>query len=261
MPPACHEQGASTLAVPVVLSEVMLSSSPDTSPLLHRCLGVLLALGVCAHAQAGRPMVVDDAVLTTPEHCQVESWVQHSAGQLDRWAVPACNLGGQWEIAAGVGQVSLDRPGAAYRLGLLQAKTVFHALERNGWGIGLTTAYQFRQGEGRAGDVSVLVPVSVSLLDDKVLVHMNGGWTHARSTGRGDGFAAAGAEWALQPVLSLTLEAYGTRRSHAFAQVGMSYTVIPDRIALDAGIGRRIGHAGAERYVTAGLTLTSPALR
>lgn len=206
-------------------------------------------------------MVVDDAVLTTPGHCQVESWVQHSAGQLDRWAVPACNLGGQWEIAAGVGQVSLDRPGPAYRLGLLQAKTVFHALERNGWGIGLTTAYQFRQGEGGAGDVSVLVPVSVSLLDDKVLVHVNGGWSHARSTGHGDGFAAAGAEWALQPMLSLTLEAYGMRRSHAFAQAGMSYTVIPDRLAFDAGIGRRIGHAGAERYVTAGLTLTSPALR
>jgi hypothetical protein len=222
-------------------------------------MSAALALFACAQAQAGRPMVVDDAVLTSPGHCQVESWIQHTATQLERWAVPACNVGGQWELAAGIGHIDPDGA-AAYRYGVVQAKTVFHPLQTNGWGIGLTIAHQFRQGEGLAGDLSAIVPLSVSLWDDQVLLHMNGGWIHTRS-GDDKGFAAAGVEWALLPTLSLTLEAYGTQHSHAFAQAGMSYTVIPDRLALDAGVGHSIGRAGGEHYVTAGLTLTGPGLR
>jgi len=236
----------------------MSRSSHSTLP-FRRHLCAVLALCACTQAQAGRPMVVDDAVLTSPGHCQVESWIQHTATQLERWAVPACNVGGQWELAAGMGHIGPEGA-AAYLYGVVQAKTVFHPLQRNGWGLGLTIAHQFRQGEGLAGDLSAIVPLSVSLLDDQVLLHMNGGWIHTRA-GRDKGFAAAGAEWSLLPALSLTLEAYGTQHGHAFAQAGLSYTLIPDRLALDAGVGRNIGRAGGEHYVTAGLTLTGPGLR
>ena len=219
------------------------------------------AVFACAAAHATRPMVVDDASITSPGNCQVESWTQHTASQTEYWAVPACNVGETWELAAGIGRIGPDGPGDTYRSGVVQAKTVFRPLQKNSWGIGLTIANQFRQGAGVAGDLSVLIPVSVSLLDDRVLAHANVGWLRAHANGQDDGFWATGAEWAVRPRLTLTLETYGTGRGHGFTQAGARFAVIPDRLALDAGVASRIGHIGAERYFTFGLTLAGPVLR
>ncbi|MBW8900787.1 MAG: hypothetical protein JF619_22310 [Massilia sp.] len=231
------------------------------SSIVHRSALSMAALCACAGAHATRPMVVDDASITSPGNCQVETWTQRTPNQTEYWALPACNVGGTWELAAGLGRIGPDGPGEAYRSGIVQAKTVFHPLAPNGWGVGLTIASQFRQGEEVAGDLSVLVPVSVSLLDDRVLAHANLGWLRARAAGHGGAIWAAGAEWSVQPRLTLTLEAYGTVRDHGFTQAGVRYTLVPDRLAIDAGLGSRIGHPGAERYVTVGLTLAGPVLR
>lgn len=224
------------------------------------CAAALLLASV--PAQATRPMVVDDASIEAPGNCQLESWTQRSAGQVEYWAVPACNFGGawrSWELGAGLGRVKPDGPGGAYRSGVLQAKTVFRPLQTNGWGIGLSIANQFRQGAGVGGDLSVLVPVSLSRLDDRLLLHANLGWLRAHADHKSDVFWAGGTEWAARPRLTLTLEAYGTGRGHALAQAGVRVTLVPDRIALDAGIGRRIG--GGERYATVGLTFAGPVFR
>jgi hypothetical protein len=231
------------------------------SPIVHVPAWPLAALFACAGAQAARPMVVDDASIASRGTCQVESWTQRTPHQTEYWAMPACNVGGAWELAAGVGRIGPDGPDGAYRSGIVQAKTVFHPLEKNGWGVGLTIASQFRQGEGIAGDLSVLVPVSVSLLDDRVLVHANAGWLRARAAGRDQAFWATGAEWSVRPRLALTLEAYGTAPGHGFTQAGVRYTVVPDRLAIDAGLGSRLGRPGAERYVTVGFTLAGPVFR
>ena len=212
-------------------------------------------------------MVVDDASIEAPGNCQLESWTQRSADRVEYWAVPACNVGGAWrawELGAGLGRVRPDGPGGAYRSGVLQAKTVFRPLQTNDWGIGLSIANQFRQGAGVAGDLSVLVPVSLSRLDDRLLLHANLGWLRAHADHKSDPFWAGGAEWAARPRLTLTLEAYGTGRSHAMAQAGVRVTLVPDRLALDAGIGRRIGGGGGnggERYATVGLTFAGPVFR
>jgi hypothetical protein len=221
----------------------------------------MAALFACTSAQATRPMVVDDASITGPGNCQVESWTQRIPSQTEYWLMPACNVAGTWELAAGIGRVGPDGPAGAVRNGIVQAKTVFRPLQTNDWGVGLTIANQFRPGESTAGDLSVLVPVSASLLDDRLLVHSNVGWLRAHADGRNDGFWAMGAEWAAQPRLTLTLEVYGTGHGHGFTQAGVRYTVIPDRVAIDAGLGSRIGRLGAERYVTVGVTFAGPVPR
>lgn len=234
------------------------------APIPYRGLCAAALLLACVPALATRPMVVDDASIEAPGNCQVESWTQRTAYQTEYWAVPACNFGGalqSWELSAGLGRVGPDGPGGAYRAGVFQAKTVFHPLQTNGWGIGLTVANQFRQGGGVAGDLSVLVPASLSRFDDRLLLHANLGWLHAHVDHRSDLFWAGGAEWAAHPVLSLTLEAYGTARGHALAQAGVRLTLVPERVALDAGIGRRIGGGDSQRYATAGLTFAGPVLR
>lgn len=234
---------------------------------LFPCRGLSAAafLLACVPALATRPMVVDDASIEAPGSCQLESWTQRTAGQVEYWAVPACNFGGawqSWELSAGLGHVKPDGPDGAYRSGVVQAKTVFRPLQTNGWGIGLTVANQFRQGAGVAGDLSVLVPASLSRFDDRLLIHANLGWLRAHDDHRADLFWAGGAEWAVRPRLTLTLEAYGSARGHALAQAGMRVTLVPDRLALDAGIGHRIGGGGTgDRYATVGLTMAGPVLR
>lgn len=220
--------------------------------LSRRAVPAVLLLLSCHAAHAARPLVVDDASILDPHHCQLEAWTQHAPAQTEYWAVPACNVGGRWELAAGLGRISPDDGGHAYRAGLLQAKTVFRPLETNGWGIGLTIVNQFRQGDGVAGDFSVLMPVSVSLAHDRVLLHANAGWLRLHADSSHGGLWAAGGEWATTSRIALTLEAYGTQHGHAYRQAGVRLTLVPDWLAFDAGLGTRLG--GGERYATFGLT-------
>lgn len=223
---------------------------------IARALACAFPLLACTGAHAGRPMVVDDAAIVDTGSCQLESWTQRPQGQTEYWAMPACRVGA-WELAAGLGRIEPDGAGS-YRAHALRAKTIFHALETNGWGIGLTIGDQYRGGGGLAGDVSVLVPLSVSLLDDRVLVHANAGWLHRHAAGRGTALWALGTEWAVARPLTLTLEGYGSQRAHAYGQVGLRVDAIPERLALDAGVGQRLGRGGRERYATLGLTLALP---
>lgn len=224
--------------------------------LCRRAVPAAVLLLSCHGAHAARPLVVDDASILDAHHCQLEAWTQHAPAQREYWAVPACNVGGRWELAAGLGRIGPDNDRRAFHAGVVQAKTVFRQLATDDWGIGLTVANQFRQGDGVAGDVSVLVPVSVSLAHDRILLHANAGWLRLHADGSHGGLWAAGGEWATTSRVALTLEAYGTQRGHAVRQAGVRLTLIPDRLAFDAGLGTRAG--GGERYATFGLTLAGP---
>lgn len=218
----------------------------------------VLMLFVCVYAQAGRPMIVDDASITAAGNCQLESWTQRASRQTEYWAVPACNVGGNWELSAGVARILQDGPGGTVRAGLIQAKTVFRPLAENDWGVGLTIANQFRQGPNTSGDWSVLVPASLSLFDDAVLVHANLGMLHGVAGRRHDGLWGLGTEWEVRDGVSLTLEADGIAHAPSVAQAGVKVDVIADRLTLDAGVGHQRGGGG--RYVTFGLTLVGAGL-
>jgi hypothetical protein len=222
-----------------------------------RHLALVASMLACANAHAARPMVTDDANIVDPGACQLESWTQRTASVTEYWAVPACNLGGQWELAAGAGRSS--QPDGANRLAAVRAKTVFRPLSTNDWGIGLSVASQFGAGGSSADNLAVVVPISASMLDDRVLVHANLGWqrTHgASSTATWSG----GTEWNATSRLGLTLEAYGAG-SARIAQAGARFALIADRLVLDAGAGQRLGLHGGARYITCGLTVTGMALR
>lgn len=223
-----------------------------------RALAAAAVLFACAPAHATRPMVADDAGIVAPGQCQLEAWSLRAGDRTEYWALPACNAGGDWELAAGLGRIGPDGAPGAWQAGMLHAKTVLRPLETNGWGLGFTVADQFRAGDGLRGDLSVDLPLSLSLLDDRVLVHLNGGWLREHASGRGTPLWAAGAEWAASSALSLTLEGYGTGRGGSFVQAGLRYTLVPDRLALDAGAGQRAGPHGAGRYFTFGLTAAWP---
>ncbi|HEU4376897.1 MAG TPA: hypothetical protein VFS02_25595, partial [Telluria sp.] len=129
----------------------------------------LLASALAAPAAyAGRPMMVDDAAIVSARNCQLESWVQANAASKEYWAVPACNVGGNLELAFGGARI--DGPRGSHTAGVLQGKTLFKPLERNGWGAGLVFGNQFSSETGMIGDLYVSAPVSFSFHDDRFLV-------------------------------------------------------------------------------------------
>ncbi len=210
-------------------------------------------------AHAGRPMTVDDAAIAAPGQCQLETYALHARHYDEYWATPACNAGGDWELAVG-GAWADDTAGPHSRtahFGRVQAKTVLKPLEADGWGLGLVLADQFRAGRGGDGDLSANVPLSLSLRGDTVLVHLNLGVMRLAEGRRDNATWGSGAEFKLGERHSLTAEVYGQQHAGSRYQFGFAHALIPDHLQIDATWGRRLARGAGEPVVTLGMVLQS----
>ncbi|MES2160039.1 MAG: hypothetical protein V4476_02685 [Pseudomonadota bacterium] len=231
------------------------------APLQARAAACVLAASLlaCPATRAGRPMTVDDAAIAAPGTCQLETYALHADHLAEYWATPACNVGGDWELGLG-GAWADDTTGPRSQTMhhfRLQAKTVFKPLETNGWGLGLVLADQFRAGQGGDGDLSVNVPLSISLRDDAVLLHLNAGMMHAETGRRHHATWGSGAQFRVDERHSLTAEVYGRQHSGSRYQFGIARALIPDRLQIDATWGQRLARGGGEPVVTVGLVFQS----
>ena len=214
----------------------------------------LLASALTAPAaHAGRPMMVDDAAIVGARNCQLESWVQNNPDSREYWAVPACNLGGNLEVAFGGARI--DGPQGPHGAGVLQGKTLFKPLERNGWGAGLVFGDQFSGETGVVGDLYISAPVSFSFHDDRFLVHANLGWLREKIAARSVATWGVGAETKLSDRTTLTTETFGQQHGKPFVQLGLKHWLVVDRVQLDATYDNRVGGRGAERFVSLGAVL------
>ncbi|MHA4866196.1 hypothetical protein ACXZ1M_00665 [Duganella sp. PWIR1] len=204
-------------------------------------------------ALAGRPMTVDDAAIVTPGQCQLETYALRSDAAREYWLTPACNVGGTWELAAGGAWVKIGTRITHY--GRLQAKTVFKPLEAGDWGVGLVLANQFRTGRGLDGDISANVPVSFSLRDDSVLLHLNAGAMRTHTERRTDATWGIGAEFRLNERNSFIAETFGQQRNGSRYQFGFAHALIPDHLQIDATWGNRLTRGASEPVITLGLVL------
>ncbi len=133
-----------------------------------------VAVGALAHA--ARPFMTDDARVTTTGSCQVEAWTRHAADRSESWLLPACNPNGHFEVTAGGGRFRTDgAPGASDHV--IQGKTLLRALSPNDWGwgvaVGQVTHPGAQPGLNPSGSRYIYVPLSLSMRDDQVVVHMN----------------------------------------------------------------------------------------
>lgn len=217
------------------------------------CLSLFLLS--CAPARAGRPLTVEDAAIVDPGQCQLETYAAHarSVNLNEFWATPACNVGGDWELAFGVDAASDAARRASY--GRLQAKTVFKPLEAGGWGVGLVLADQFRAGRQPDGDLSLNVPLSFSLFDDRVLLHLNAGLVRMQVRRATDLSWGVGAEFRVSARHTLTAETFGQQRYGGRYQFGYAYALIPDHLQIDASWGQRLARRSREPQLTLGLVL------
>lgn len=224
---------------------------------LYLPLAPFLLLIVTTLAHAARPLTADDSSILDANTCQLEAWGQRANNQTEYWTVPACNFNIGWELAAGLAQARSEDGRAVTRLGVLQAKTAIRKLAPNDWGLGLVLARQPAAAGSLKGDTSINVPVTISLSDEKVLVHANIGWVRQGAT-PGDCFTwAIGTEFGVSQRTVFTLESFGSQLGRSRIQTGIRYSVLPSYLDLDASYGERLTARGQERVVSIGLTLMS----
>lgn len=226
-------------------------------PPAARLAALMLLLPPLAHG--GRPLVTDDATVTTADACQLESWQHSAAGGRELWLLPACNLVGGVEITAG--GVRLWREGAedvsAYNM---QAKTLLREIAPSGlgfdYGIGIGAGV-LRGADGFDSDYAYL-PLTLQFDEGALTVHVNAGWQHDRRDDS-DAFTwGLGAQVLLLQNLSAFIETTGDDASAANAHAGLTVIAIPDRLHVDASYGRSLGTAPANSFLTFGINVYLP---
>lgn len=216
---------------------------------MHKLFALTLLVGgfdAPHDAFAARPMAVDDASILDAKSCQLESWRAHGGGQSESWAMPACNFGGDWEMALGRARIGAD--GAT----VVQGKTVFRPLATDDWGVGLVLARQ----SGAGATWSANVPLSVSLAGDRLVLHANAGLQRDTVEKSSAATWGLGADIAFGARSGLTIETLGQQRGRPLRQIGIRHSLLPDRLQIDGTYGKR----GGEAVVSLGMTITSNAL-
>jgi len=191
-------------------------------------------------------------VLLPPGACQFETWLQTSAQQPAQWLlVPACNLGGAIEWSVGLGLQKTADGGRQDQFGL-QAKTLFKELVTGSWGWGASLGLS-RPLPGSAGRTLAAGTVMLSLAPSAPLaLHLNAGATRgAGQTARANWGAAF--EYTLDERWTLVGERYGERHGRPFTALGVAFWLRPDKLQLDATLGREPRPGGHARCGTLGL--------
>jgi hypothetical protein len=162
-------------------------AAPRRPAVMFAVLAALTGLTLLLAAPlSAQQWVVDDAETVDRGACQVEAW----HGEVASWILPACQPVRNLEISLGVGFVD-DGHGHRETEYAVEAKTLFRPLATNDWGIGLVVGVgpnpSAAAGERHFGDVYAFVPASLSLMDDRLVLHGNVGWEWERDGHEHDG--------------------------------------------------------------------------
>lgn len=217
------------------------------------------ALLLTGNAWAARPFVTDDARLTTAGSCQLESWMRIYPENRQVWALPACNPGGNLEFTVGGGQ-SRDTGAPATVDQVFQLKTLFRQLEANSWGggvaVGVVRHPSTTPGPNALGNTFAYMPISRSLLDDKLVLHGNGGWLKDRASGLNSMTWGAGGEYKVSRRFLAIAETFGDNHTSPYWQVGGRFSIIPDLLQVDMTVGKQFSGPDSGRWMSFGLRFT-----
>lgn len=222
---------------------------------------ILCSALLCAPmgAMAARPFITDDARVTTPGSCQLETWVRSYADSREQWFLPGCNPTGNLEITLGEGRAKYDgtKPSTDQ---VFQLKTLFKPLATNSWGWGLAAGTVRHTaavpGPNGLGNTYAYLPVSFSFHGDRLLVHSNVGWLRDKATGLNSLTWGLGGELVTVARVSVIGESFGDNHSRPYWQTGARWAVIPDRVQFDATVGQRFSSNRSARWISLGLRIT-----
>ena len=210
-------------------------------------------------AHAARPMITDDARTVDSYACQVESWIKTNRGSKEYWALPACNFTGNLEVTLG-GARTHDASGGETTDAVVQGKTLLKPLETNGYGIAFAAGYAGHpaaHGGRPLGGPYMYMPISLSLADDRVVLHTNVGAKHVREEHGSRATWGLGSETMITPRVYLIAETFGESRDNASYQLGIRYWIVPNHVQVDTTYGNQYGNKPDARWFSIGLRLLS----
>ena len=220
---------------------------------------VPLILFFCLKVNAARPFVTDDARLTNAESCQLESWSRVYKSSTEIWALPACNIKGNFELTMGVG-VAKPKETASTQDYVIQAKSLVRELTTNGWGwgiaIGRVNHPDITPGPNLLGNTYSYIPISVSTLNDRIIYHLNVGLLKDNASKENRSTFGFGAEIQTTNRLLLIAESFGDSKSSPYWQAGLRYSIIPNLFQVDTTVGRQFNGDINTRWISFGLRYT-----
>lgn len=221
-------------------------------------LAAAIGLAVPAAANAARPLNTDDARIVDAKACQLESWVRSNRDSTEFWALPGCNVTGNLELSIGGARTRAAGELATTNV-IVQGKTLFRQLRPNDWGLGMVAGSNRHPDETGRRDWYLYLPLSVSMRDDRWVVHTNLGVIHDQVTHGQRGTWGVGTEVKLLERTFFVGEVFGEGTQRPLFQLGLRFWAIPDRLQIDSTIGNRVGTDTSERFLSIGLRWLPPA--
>lgn len=216
-------------------------------PIHGACLPLLLAARTL---HAGASLYVDDAATTPEGRCQVESWVRTYAPGREWSTLPACTRGGN-EYSLGVSR--FDRPrDVLFTPGV---KRTLRDPDGQAWGAAVFVGALWDATHGRLDGWNANLPVTLTLMPGKTLLHVNLGWSKLHGV-RGMPTAGLGLEHRLAGHWSLLAEAYADGNGDLTRQLG-ARAAFGESVSVDLLLGRSTGHRPG-RWFTLGLNVALP---
>jgi hypothetical protein len=207
-----------------------------------------------AHAAGGRPMITDDAALTTARSCQVETWVQHARADTQLWLLPACNPRGPFELSVGA---VLDWPQGAREITGTVAQLKTQWLDSKLAQIGFAGGAQRAQGDWNL--YYAYVPITRSITANTQL-HLNVGWQRDRVAGEDQTTYAAALAHDLSSRFNLFAEVFGSDSAAPVAQTGGAVLFRGGVVQLDGSVGRPVRGTWRDFVYSIGFELYPDAL-
>jgi hypothetical protein len=118
---------------------------------------ILVLVAGCA--RAGASLLVDDASLTPPDQCQIESWGREYTVGSELTTVPACTQSGT-EYSLGLSRFTRAADGVVLSPGI---KRNFRDIDGHAWGWALSFGSSWSSRPGRLNNWSLNAPVTISL--------------------------------------------------------------------------------------------------
>lgn len=231
--------------------------------MLHRILFFSLFYlslpGLSAHA--ARPFVTDDARLTTGGSCQIESWTRSYAASLETWALPACNPTGNLEFTLGTGHAYFDDAAMHNSTDYIyQAKTLFRKLDTHSTGIGLAVGMvhhpSIHVGPNQHGNEYAFIPISVPLLEERVIMHLNPGVLRDKASHEIRKTWGVGLEMNASQRWMLIAESFGDNSTGSYWQTGLRFAIIPNLLQIDTTTGKQFSGGSDTQWISFGLRYT-----
>ena len=166
-----------------------------------------------------------------------------------RVGIFAMSMGGALAHADGSGQ-----SGAV----VIQGKTLFKNVETNSWGLGIAGGYATQPGKGQSGSPYFYLPGSLSLADDRVVLHANLGAIRLREVQETRMTWGLSSEIAATDRTYVIAETFGLNVGRPSIQAGLRYWIVPGHVQVDSTIGTNLGDFQGERWLSIGLRLISP---